>query len=92
MKRSTRTFETPDGVKWGIEVRSPSASNAMVVFAYPDAESSRRNRYSWYQWEGDEANVVTARLDPRTVMDRLSDADLKLLFRRSMPIYTDRSG
>ena len=84
-----RYYEAPDGVRWGVEVRTPSASNAMIVFHYPDGGSSRRNRYAWYIWQGAEARDVTARLGRTQVLERLADADLALLFRRSMPINTE---
>ena len=81
-----RAFTSPDGVQWGVEARSPGASNIMIVFHYPDATTSRRNRYSWINWKGTEARNVTARLDPKQVLEGLSDAELQRLFRRSMPI------
>ena len=81
-----RAFTSPDGTQWGVEARSPGASNIMVVFHHPDASTSRRNRYAWINWQGAEARNVTARLDARAVIDGLTDAELKRLFRRSMPI------
>ena len=64
----------------------PSATNAMVVFHYPDAGTTSRNRYAWWIVSGPEARDVTARLDAKTVLDSLTDDDLKALFRKSMPI------
>ena len=84
-----REYVAPDGTRWMVEVRTPGASNAMVVFHHPDGATSRRNRYAWHIWRGDEARNVTARLGKRQVIDALSDADLALLFRRSMPISTE---
>ena len=81
-----RAFTSPDGVHWGVEARSPGASNIMIVFHHPDATTSRRNRYAWINWKGTEARNVTARLDPKEVLEELADADLGRLFRRSMPI------
>ncbi len=81
-----RAFTSPDGVQWGVEARSPGASNIMIVFHFPDASTSRRNRYAWINWQGSEARNVTARLETKTVLDGLSEAELKRLFRRSMPI------
>ena len=62
----------------------------MVVFRNPDARSSGLDRYAWYITRGAEAGDVTARLDRRTVLDGLADADVARLFRRSMPVSTDR--
>lgn len=81
-----RAFTSPDGVQWGVEARSPGASNIMIVFHHPDASTSRRNRYAWINWQGNEARNVTARLESKSVLDGLGDAELKRLFRRSMPI------
>jgi hypothetical protein len=87
MKKQPRIFQSPNGVTWRVEVRSPGSSNAMIVFAYPDPGTSRLDRYAWHQWQGSEASVVTARLQPAAVLESLTDDDLKRLFRRSMPIY-----
>ena len=48
------------------------------------------DRYAWYITKGAEAHDVTARLDKRTVLDSLADADVQRLFRRSMPVSTAR--
>ena len=84
-----RSYEAPDGTRWGVEIRTPGASNAMVVFHHPDGRSSRRNRYAWHLWSGAEARDVTARLKRPQVLDSLGDADLARLFRRSMPVSTE---
>ena len=81
-----RNFTGPDGVRWGVEVRSPGASNAMVVFHHPDG--SRLNRYGWLIWHGPESRSVTARLKPAEVLKSLDDANVARLFRRSMPVHT----
>ena len=81
-----RAFTSPDGIHWGVEASAPGASNVMIVFRYPDADSARRNRYAWLNWEGPEARNVTARLDRKKIVETLSDEDLALLFRRSIPI------
>lgn len=81
-----RTYVAPDGVKWTVQVRSPSASNVIVVFRHGDGSSSSRDRYAHHIWRGEEARNVTARLSPKHVLETLSDADLARLFRRSMPI------
>lgn len=83
---SMKEFRSPDGTVWGVDVRAPSFSNAMVVFLHPDTSTSRRNRYNWYVNKGQEARNVTARLTPKQVLESLTDRDLALLFRRSMPI------
>jgi len=88
MKRKIRPYAGPDGTPWGVEVQSPSSSNAIVVFHHPNGKTARLDRYAWYQEDGARANDVTARLNPTDVLDHLQDEDLRLLFRRSMPINT----
>lgn len=82
------SFVSPDGTNWGVEIRLPGASSALAVFHHPDGSTARRNRYAWIQWHGAEARNVTARIKPRAVMRELDDAELALLFRRSMAIGT----
>jgi hypothetical protein len=87
-KNGMKPFQGPDGTAWGVEVQSPSSSNAMVVFHHPNGTTARLDRYAWYQEEGPQANDVTARLDPRQLLAHLSDGVIARLFRRSMPINT----
>ena len=86
MANDMRAFRGPDGTDWGVEIRMPTASNAMVVFRHPGAESSGLNRYAWHQWHGPEARSVTSRVAPAAVMKALSDDVVSMLFRRSMPV------
>jgi hypothetical protein len=86
-----RSFTGPDGTTWKVEVTSPGASNAMVIFRHPDGRTSRRDRYAWYLNAGAEAHDVTARLNKRTVLDSLGDADVQRLYRRSMPVTPSRA-
>lgn len=81
-----RTFQAPDGVRWGVDVRLPSASHAMVVFRHPNGRTSRLDRYAWRNIDGPEARNVTARLDGKRILEGLNDDDLSLHFRRSMRI------
>lgn len=80
------TFRAPDGITWTVLVRNPGASNAMIVFSHPDGESARQDRYNWYISRGPEAKSVTGRLDPKKIAESLTQADIELLFRRSMPV------
>jgi hypothetical protein len=79
------SFRSPDGRAWSVEIRSPGASHAMVVF-HPGGVAGRGSRYAWQQWSGPEARIVTARLTTAQVADSLTDRDLARLFRRSMII------
>src|SRR3712207_2361852 len=83
-----RDFRSPDGIPWRVAVRAPGSSNAMVVFHHPDGRTSRNDRYAWHVTHGPEARDVVARLDPADVLDSLTERDLVLLYRRSMPIFT----
>ncbi len=91
MAKDMRVFNGPDGTRWGVEVRMPTASNAMVVFLHPGGKTSGMNRYSWHQWHGPEARSVTSRVKSEAVMKVLSEDVLELLFRRSMPITPGRN-
>jgi len=86
-----RAFTGPDGTTWGVEVQNPGSSNALVVFRHTDGQTTRLHRYAWYITRGSESQNVTGRLNRRTVLDSLADADLQRLFRRSMPVSTDRT-
>lgn len=85
-----RSFTSPDGTKWSVEVTLPGSSNAMIVFRHPDGRSARHDRYNWVLTHGPEARSVTGRLAPKKVMDTLSETDVALLFRRSMAIDRPR--
>lgn len=84
------TFTGSDGTNWNVEVTNPGASNAMVVFRHPNGRTNRLDRYAWHLARGAEAQNVTARLDKKAVLQSLTEADLRRLFRRSMPVSTVR--
>lgn len=81
-----RTFQAPDGLRWGVEVMLPGASHAMIVFRHPNGRTSRLDRYAWRNIDTPEARDVTARLDSDTIFEKLTESDLALHFRRSMRI------
>lgn len=81
-----KSFTAPDGTIWGVNIQSPSSSNAMIIFRHPDGRTSRLDRYNWVINQGPEARSVTARLVPETVLKQLDDATIKRLFGRSMPV------
>lgn len=84
-----KTFRSPDGTTWTIAVESPSHSSALVVFVHP-APTGRLNRYASFNAHGPEVNDPRARLDPKRVLEGLTDPDLARLFRRSNPVHLDR--
>jgi len=81
-----RTWRSPDGINWVVNVTLPGSSNAMVTFRHPDGATARLYRYNWFLSTGPEARSVTSRLTPSKVLDSLNDDDLARLFRRSMKI------
>jgi hypothetical protein len=81
-----KTYKSPDGITWKVDVASPGSSNAMVVFRHPDGVSSRRDRYNWYISHGPEARSVTSRLVPEKVLEHLNNTEIATLFKRSMPV------
>jgi len=86
MTASTRRYTGPDGTNWIVQVMLPGATNAMIVFEHPDGGTSRRDRYNWVNIAGPGARNVTSRADASAVLRELTDAQIALLFRRSMPI------
>ena len=81
-----RPFKGPDGTRWGVEVKVPGASNAMIVFHHPAGKTARNDRYAWINWSGPEARSVTSRVSAQKVLEKLNDENLAGLFRRSYPI------
>jgi hypothetical protein len=58
------------------------------MFEHLDGATSRRDRYNWVNIAGPGARNVTSRAEAAAVMRELTDAQIALLFRRSMPIST----
>jgi hypothetical protein len=81
-----KSFIGPDGTNWGVAVKVPGASNAMVLFHHPGGRTGRLDRYAWYLWHGPESHNVTSRIPDQKVIDALSEETLARLFRRSMPV------
>lgn len=81
-----KTWRSPDGIQWAVEVDLPGSSNAMVIFRHPSGKSARLDRYNWFISNGPEARSVTSRLSTDKVMELLSDDTLAQLYRRSMKI------
>lgn len=81
-----KTFTSPDGTAWKVEIILPGASNAMIVFRHPDGRTSQKDRYNWVLSQGPEARSVTGRLAPEKMMAALGDAELEALFKRSMAV------
>lgn len=86
MTASTRRYTGPDGTNWIVQVMLPGATNAMIVFEHPDGGTSRLDRYNWVNIAGPGARNVTSRADASAVLRELTDGQIALLFRRSMPI------
>ena len=86
MTVQTRSYTSPDGTSWFVQVMLPGATNAMIVFEHPDGATSRHDRYNWVNIAGPNARNVTSRADAAEVLRALTDAQIALLFRRSMPI------
>ena len=81
-----RTWRSPDGTPWVVEVDIPGSSNALVIFRHPSGKSARLDRYNWYLSNGPEARSVTSRLSATKVLESLSDDALAQLYRRSMKV------
>ena len=83
-------FHAPDGTPWGVQVRVPSHSSAMVVFLHPTGETARLNRYAWINSHLPQAIDPRARLSEKSLLEGLTASEMLRLFRRSMPIETAR--
>ncbi len=83
---TSRPFTSPDGTAWNVEVVLPGATNAMIIFEHPDGATSRRDRYNWVNIASAGARNVTASADAAAVLKELTESQISLLFRRSMPI------
>lgn len=81
-----KTWRSPDGIDWVVDVDLPGSSNAMVTFRHPAGASSRLDRYNWFISNGPEARSVTSHLLKTKVLEQLTDQDLAKLYRRSMSI------
>jgi hypothetical protein len=81
-----KSWRSPDGIDWVIDVDLPGSSNAMVIFRHPDGASARLDRYNWFISNGPEARSVTSRLSRQKILDMLDADELTRLYRRSMRI------
>ena len=84
----TRSYKSPDGINWTVDIVLPGATNAMIMFEHPDGATSRLDRYNWVNIAGPGARNVTSRAESAAVLRELTDAQIALLFRRSMPVST----
>lgn len=86
MSEKLRSWRSPDGIDWVVDVILPGSSNAMVTFRHPRGVSARLDRYNWFISTGPEARSVTSHLSKTKVLEMLDDAALAKLYRRSMKI------
>ncbi len=86
MSKKKRSYRSPDGVHWLVEVDLAGSSNAMVIFRHPLGNTARLDRYNWYISNGPEARSVTSHLSADKILDSLDDAAIERLYRRSMNI------
>lgn len=81
-----KSWRSPDGIDWLVDVDLPGSSNAMVIFRHPDGASARLDRYNWFISNGPEARSVTSHLSKSKVLESLDDLAIARLYRRSMRI------
>lgn len=85
-----REYRSSDGTVWRVVVQMPGASNAMLLFRHQAGSTSGLDRYNWLNLRGSEARNVTARVDPTDELKKLTDPQIEALFRRSMPVTSNR--
>lgn len=83
-------FRGPDGTWWGTEVCMPSHSSALVIFHHPTGETARLNRYVSVNVRDMKAQDPRQCLTKETVTKALSSREIARLFRRSVPVSSDR--
>lgn len=81
-----KSWRSPDGIDWLVDVDLPGSSNAMVIFRHPNGASARLDRYNWFISNGPEARSVTSHLSKSKVLESLDDLAIARLYRRSMRI------
>jgi hypothetical protein len=81
-----KSWRSPDGIDWLVDVDLPGSSNAMVLFRHPNGASARLDRYNWFLSNGPEARSVTSHLSKSKVLESLDDQAIARLYRRSMRI------
>jgi len=81
-----KSWRSPDGIDWLVDVDLPGSSNAMVLFRHPNGASARLDRYNWFLSNGPEARSVTSHLSKSKVLESLDDIAIARLYRRSMRI------
>ena len=86
-----REFRSADGLTWGVVVKLPSHSSAMLLFQHPDRRSSAGDRYAWINAPLKETSDPRAQLSVKALTDALSDSEVARLFRRSMPVSNRQS-
>ena len=84
-KKVGREYQSPDGIRWKVLVKLPSHSSAMLVYQHP---ASKLDRYAWIN--SATTTDPRERLTAKDVMERLTDADIARLFRRSMMVSWNR--
>ncbi len=86
-----KAFVAGDGTAWGVEVRMPTHSSALVIFRHPDGATSLKHRYAQLNVRTPAANDPRARLASDELVDALDTRSLARLFNRSAPVHTARA-
>ena len=81
-----KTYKSPDGTEWRVQVQLHSTSNALVLFRHPNGDSSHLDRYNWLLSSGPESKSVTTTVRPSDVEARLDAGTLARLFGRSIAV------
>lgn len=86
MKRAQRTYQSPDGATWTVDVKLPSHSSALLTFQHAGGQSVAPDRYAWINAAQATVSDPRERLSAAAILDSLGDHDLERLFARSMAV------
>jgi hypothetical protein len=85
-----KPYVAGDGTAWGVEVRMPTHSSALVIFRHPDGATSRKHRYAQLNVRTASASDPRGSLGAKELVDALDTRSLARLFNRSAPVDTVR--
>lgn len=81
-----RSFHAADGSTWNVDVKLPSHSSALMTFQHAHGQGVAGDRYAWINAPVAVTSDPRERLQAKSLLESMSDADIAKLFRRSMRV------